>query len=410
MNTQKQSGPLSTLAYRSRAVPSFSTSELDSLIETARARNRAAAITGMLIYDEGRFFQWLEGPSDQLSNLWQTIRKDPRHTGIEVLDDTRSEARMFGQWDLKFAAGSTPLQVDPTLPVVVSRDLLGSLYRNAQAPAALLSNMGVARAAIVSTPPGANVAQGAVLRQMVDAEVIPELVKRHRADRPRLPLAHPRAAELAKLLTAADPADAFALLDLLQVEAGSLALSSATVYEPAARTLGELWADDACTDVDVTLGLGRLQGSLRQLELAMPVRAHSGRPLRAVLVAPQPGEVHMLGAVLDAEVLWRDGWDIQCEFPATDAALNTLVAEHWFEAIDLSLSAAFRREHWLPRVAKTIAAARRASVNPEIVVVVGGRIFYEQGANATLVGADAESATALNLTQTLTSSLRRHDS
>ena len=118
----------------------------------------------------------------------------------------------------------------------------------------------------------------------------------------------------------------------------------------------------------------------------------------------------MLGAVLDAEVLWRDGWDIQCEFPATDAALNTLVAEHWFEAIDLSLSAAFRREHWLPRVAKTIAAARRASVNPEIVVVVGGRIFYEQGANATLVGADAESATALNLTQTLTSSLRRHDS
>jgi hypothetical protein len=132
----------------------------------------------------------------------------------------------------------------------------------------------------------------------------------------------------------------------------------------------------------------------------------TGKPLSAVLVAPQPGEVHMLGAALDAEVLWRDGWDIQCEFPDSDAALSGLVSKQWFDAIDLSLSTAFRRDHWLPRMAQTIALARRASLNPEIVVVVGGRVFYEHGANAATVGADADSMTALHISQTVRKSIQ----
>jgi hypothetical protein len=407
MNSKQSKGRLETLAYRSRAVPSFSGSELESLLESARSRNRAAAVTGLLIYDEGRFFQWLEGPNDSLSNIWKVIRDDPRHTDIEVLDHSESGTRLFGQWDMKLATKGTELPIAPNQPVVVSPELLGSLYRSDHPTSSLLASVSTVRSAVVRPQPEDQLSRRDVLEGMVEKEVIPTLRQRHGAKRSRLPLAHPRAAELAELLIAADPADAFALIDLLQAEAGSIAVSSATVYEPAARSLGELWASDDCTEVDVTLGLGRLQSGVHLAELGSQACTRSGAPLRAVLVAPQPGEVHMLGAVLDAEVLWRDGWDTQCEFPSSDEALNGLVAAKWFDAIDLSLSASFRREHWLPRMAQTIAAARRASLNPEIVVVVGGRVFYEQVASAQGVGADRDSTTALQISQVLKGSLDR---
>jgi hypothetical protein len=57
-------------------------------------------------------------------------------------------------------------------------------------------------------------------------------------------------------------------------------------------------------------------------------------------------------------------------------------------------------------MAQTIALARRASLNPEIVVVVGGRVFYEHGANAATVGADADSMTALHISQTVRKSIQ----
>ncbi|MBV9656127.1 MAG: hypothetical protein JOZ42_16345, partial [Acetobacteraceae bacterium] len=66
------------------------------------------------------------------------------------------------------------------------------------------------------------------------------------------------------------------------------------------------------------------------------------------------------------------------------------------DALDLSLSAAFGREHWLPRITDTIARARRASRNPALVVVVGGRAFTEGDAGVRS-GADVTSRTALHI-------------
>jgi len=399
-------GQLATLTYRSNASPSFSPDELGPLLEVSRVRNRAASVTGLLIYDDGRFFQWLEGPPDKLDNVWNVIRRDPRHTDVEVLDHSPTSDRVFGQWDMKLASKAARPAVSPDHPVVLSPELVGALFENPAKASSLLAKIPAARAGIKSIPGDAEAQDRKILRTLVEHQVVPTLVARHRSERPRLPLAHPRAAELAQLLVAADPADAFALLDLLQAEAGSIALTSATVSEPAARSLGELWARDDCAEVDVVLGLGRLHAGIHRVELGPKLVTTTGKPLRAVLVAPQPGEVHMLGAALDAEVLWRDGWDIQCEFPDSDAALSGLVSKQWFDAIDLSLSTAFRRDHWLPRMAQTIALARRASLNPEIVVVVGGRVFYEHGANAATVGADADSMTALHISQTVRKSIQ----
>jgi hypothetical protein len=157
----------------------------------------------------------------------------------------------------------------------------------------------------------------------------------------------------------------------------------------------------------VTLGLCRLQSAIRLVGDGMLDPSAVQLPLRSVLVAPEPGEPHMLGAALDSDMLTDAGWAPECAFPADDGALQALLAASWFDALDLTLSTAFQREHWLPRMTRTIVLAREASRNPALVVVVGGRVFVEQRDAGRRVGADAASTTALEIEQLILNGLPR---
>jgi methanogenic corrinoid protein MtbC1 len=88
------------LTYQSRAAHPPSDAELDTLVAEARARNHSVGVTGMLLYEDGRYLQTLEGPPDQLDAIWTSIRSDERHADIEVLTEHLVSARLFSQWDL----------------------------------------------------------------------------------------------------------------------------------------------------------------------------------------------------------------------------------------------------------------------------------------------------------------------
>lgn len=90
----------SSLTYQSKATARPTPGDLRELAWEARQRNRSLGVTGMLLYDKGRFFQTLEGPPASLSVLWKSISEDPRHTQIEVLSEHIVPARLFGGWDL----------------------------------------------------------------------------------------------------------------------------------------------------------------------------------------------------------------------------------------------------------------------------------------------------------------------
>lgn len=191
---------------------------------------------------------------------------------------------------------------------------------------------------------------------------------------------------LATLSMAVDSVDARLLLHEVHAELQSIAELTETLIEPTARRLGDLWASDDCGECDVTLGLCRLQTMLRELA-ADSVQDFTPHPL-IILVAPLPGEIHMLGATLDAEALWQAGHDARIRFPSTEQALRQLVANDWYDAIDLSLSAAFTREHRLERMGQIIASVRRHSKNPALIVIVGGRAFHDHMAASHNVHGD----------------------
>ncbi|WP_086619627.1 BLUF domain-containing protein [Erythrobacter tepidarius] len=88
------------LTYQSRAVSRSTESELEQLVSQARRRNRSLGVTGMLLYDNGRFLQTLEGPPRGLKQVWSSICRDQRHCDIEVLTEHMVGSRLFSDWDL----------------------------------------------------------------------------------------------------------------------------------------------------------------------------------------------------------------------------------------------------------------------------------------------------------------------
>jgi methanogenic corrinoid protein MtbC1 len=398
---------LSAVVYRSRAVRSLASPDLHALTEVAQSRNTREAVTGLMLYDGGSFFQWLEGPAEGVGRVMNSIRRDPRHTDIEVLNDAAVPSRRFSDWSMKLATpGSMAVAASPDVlkaPAAIVEDLR---HRPEAAPVLLVKLVEMSAAETADLSMDEAIAQlplqervATILKSVMLSTVIPRLTddceKLPQQARPRP--AHPRTAELASLLIAADQNAAVELVsELLGARHGTASLHG-SLLEPAARRLGDLWSEDECSEFDVTLGLCRLQSAMRLLADDRVHRLARGAERPLVLIAPVPGELHRIGATLDSTVLQGAGWSPQCEYPANDAALDALLASTWFDVLDLSLSAAFRREHLLPQIAQTIAQARLASRNPALVVVVGGRVFAEESGAGAQVGADLATTTSVNV-------------
>ena len=371
------------LAYRSRAVEPPSECELADLLRLAQERNHAERLTGLLIYDQGYFFQWLEGPEPALVRVWNSIRRDRRHRDIEILREQPLKERFFASWDMRLARRT--------------RDGFDQALTVAQAPEEVLSKLRGRPAAL---------ADSAWDRVFADV-VVPRLGMKHSIPFPDKRIAdeeftpgdlHPAAgiwhasrkagSELAGALLAADSREAALYVHGLIVQGAQIEPLFREVFEPAARCLGGLLEDGSCTDFHVTLAMGRLQLEVRRLSAATTREEYSIRPGHAILIASQPGEAHGLAATMGSELFWRDGWDVSCEFPNTDSALRGLVRDHWFDVLDLSLSSALLREQELQAMRVTIRAVQASSMNPALAILVEGRSFVERPRAYLDVGAD----------------------
>jgi hypothetical protein len=104
------------LLYCSVSVePDLTNSDLDRILVSARRRNLAQDITGMMIYHGGEFVQILEGRKESIENVYEKfICPDTRHTAInKVLENTITH-RSFGEWSMGFVGTS---EIDLRMPL-----------------------------------------------------------------------------------------------------------------------------------------------------------------------------------------------------------------------------------------------------------------------------------------------------
>jgi len=90
------------LAYVSRQSYILTDSVISDLLQKCRNNNAEKGITGMLIYFDGTFVQFLEGPDENLNQLFLKISQDKRHQDIILLLEGIAEKRGFSDWSMAY--------------------------------------------------------------------------------------------------------------------------------------------------------------------------------------------------------------------------------------------------------------------------------------------------------------------
>ena len=224
------------------------------------------------------------------------------------------------------------------------------------------------------------------LAQVIRDQIVPRLVAIHHDVRRTGVLESVSPEEIdqfAQLVMASDPEAATVFFERMRERGHSLDTLYEGLMAPTARYLGELWHQDRCDFVDVTLGVSRLQELLKIFSSAGDITVIDIRR-RALLIATQ-GDHHLFGLDLIGTFLRESAWDVVMEKGLGVEQNVRTVADEWFGVAGVAMSAV----SMLDTVARTIEALRRASLNPAIAVIVGGRAFNDHPELVARVGADA---------------------
>jgi len=224
----------------------------------------------------------------------------------------------------------------------------------------------------------------------IEADIVPRLVRAHRLPEP-LPAepvtvsAQPEdVVEFVRLALGADDNAWQAHLDGLAARGMPVAELFIGIMGPAAAELGRMWEQDKCSWTDVTVGVGRMQRSMRMLSPAFGHEVAHPADGRRVLLLPAPGEQHTFGLSIVAEFFRRAGWEVVGDSEARASDPAALVRAEWFDVVGISVGNEARLD-WLR---SGIEAVRKASRNQAIGVMVGGPVLVADPSRAQQVGAD----------------------
>ena len=119
------------LLYLSNAKPELKQAELDRILEVSRKNNPSRDITGLLVFANGVFIQVLEGPSSEVTNLFETICDDTRHQEVAMLGEYVGQERIFSKWSMGFLQSTfDELTRITDSPYMIGRDDVLSLLSN----------------------------------------------------------------------------------------------------------------------------------------------------------------------------------------------------------------------------------------------------------------------------------------
>lgn len=226
------------------------------------------------------------------------------------------------------------------------------------------------------------------LAQLVETEIIPRLVRAHQppptSAAPSIASIDETATAFTDLLLSCDGETLLHFVDNLVAAGQSVHSLHQDLFTPTASRLGDYWDQDRISFTDVTIAVGRLQHLVRTLS-SYQDQTVDDETTRAAYFIPSCSEQHTFGLFILEDIFQRAGWRTWIETSATDAQTVAAVRSQWFDILGISAS----RDSQVDEVATTILKARRASRNPDLFILVGGRLFIEQPDIVSAVGADA---------------------
>lgn len=183
---------------------------------------------------------------------------------------------------------------------------------------------------------------------------------------------------------------------LLAGRSGSRATIAEAVLAPVARRLGVLWEDDDASFAEVSAALGLLSRRFAALP-GLPVRRHghttrsSAGDCGTILLVAAPGDTHVFGLSVVGAAFEEAGWTVMCHPAASRAEIIEQVASRWIDVLAITVS-------WtdaMRSVPDLVAAARLASLNPDLRVLAGGGAVAQLDDACSALHADAVAVSAV---------------
>ena len=196
----------------------------------------------------------------------------------------------------------------------------------------------------------------------------------------------------ARLSVSGDTRDLVAAAELTLARGVSVESVFVDLLAPAARRIGEAWTSDDLDFVDVTMALWRLQEALRDIAARTPAIARAGAGPQVALVSPWPGDQHAFGPAMVEECFSRAGWVTELLIEPDQSALLAAVAARAVDVVTLTVSNDCPTE----RLRSLVLAVRNVSRNPDLVILLGGRVLIEQPSLAIAAGADGTTSSAID--------------
>lgn len=90
------------IIYISSSTKYLNGEEIETILSISRENNHINGITGLLLYADGDFLQVIEGPKILLIKLFESIKKDKRHTEIMTIANKEIKEKHFPNWNMGF--------------------------------------------------------------------------------------------------------------------------------------------------------------------------------------------------------------------------------------------------------------------------------------------------------------------
>lgn len=91
---------LSHLIYVSARAPKCTETEIDKILKACQKNNGPANVTGVLLYSDTQFVQYLEGEYKEIIGLYDKIKTDDRHKNAILISSSPINERSFPSWQM----------------------------------------------------------------------------------------------------------------------------------------------------------------------------------------------------------------------------------------------------------------------------------------------------------------------
>lgn len=90
------------LVYTSVRKASCDEQEIQNILESCKRNNPKRDVTGNLLHKKNRFIQYIEGSKEDVTELYELIKNDSRHTAVNQRNFEKIDQRIFPSWEMGY--------------------------------------------------------------------------------------------------------------------------------------------------------------------------------------------------------------------------------------------------------------------------------------------------------------------